>query len=240
MLPDGWLQPGEDSVNAKDHSLRDFAQDLRSSAAASEWRGNWAMALLYRRPGVLFALGFARLGWHPIHITVLAFILALSMPVQAWVWPIWVSPYLVFLSGVVFQILDCADGTLARRTNQASDLGGDLDFLVDMAQWFLLYSAIGILADRTLDTGFAWTTVAVFAAWARLMARVIRDRLNTSVNDGPTELRLSDYPSLFIGGISGLIPFLALCGGLLHWAVVALLIYALLDIIEGLAPLARK
>ncbi|MBL6430978.1 MAG: hypothetical protein HPM95_06175 [Alphaproteobacteria bacterium] len=34
------------------------------------------------------------------------------------------------------------------------------DFLIDMAQWGLLYGSIGLLADRVLDTGALWTAVA--------------------------------------------------------------------------------
>ena len=221
-------------------TLQDFAQDLRGPNVAAEWRGSWATALLYRRPGVVLAWILARWQVHPATVTLAAFLLALSLPLQAWLWPFGAAPWLVCLSAMVFQILDCTDGTLARHTGQTSQRGADMDFLVDMAQWALLYLAIGILADRQFDTGYLWTAIAAVAAWSRLMARVTRDCLDSGDKGAPSTPTLKDYPSLFLGGISGLIPLFALAGSWLHWVVVALLIYALLDIIEGAMPLFRK
>ncbi|KMW57391.1 hypothetical protein AIOL_002354 [Candidatus Rhodobacter oscarellae] len=225
----------------KGQDFASFSADLRGPAAAAEWRGNWAMALLYRRPGIALAWVFAQCGLRPSAVTLIALALALTMPLQAWLGPMWFAPWSVALTGMLFQILDCSDGTLARATGQASARGGDMDFLVDMAQWALLYVSIGILADRVMETGHAWTALAAGAAWARLMARVVRDRLGSHADEAPAPVGGPvGLASLILGGISGLLPFLALAGAGLPWAVGFLLLYGLLDIAEGLAPLLRE
>lgn len=220
-----------------------FQADLHSENAAEEWRGSWAIAMLYRRPGIYVAWWAAHAGIRPATITLSALFLALLMPLQAILFPIGLASIMVCVSGMLFQILDCADGALARATDQPSQRGGDMDFLTDMAQWGLLYAAIGILTDRTLDTGLVWTCLALAAAWCRLMARIVRDRLNDpSVSNPPSQTKTSplSIAAFVLGGISGLLPLLALSGPCLGWAVGFLLVYALSDIAEGLVPIFKS
>ena len=227
-------------------TLIDFARDLRSSSYRAEWRGNWADALLYRVPSIGLAWMSWRLGLAPIAVTALALLVALALPAAAYWTPLGTAPLAVFGLGVLFQILDCTDGTLARTTGSTSQTGADLDFLIDMAQWGFLYIAIGILADRILGGGWAWTALAGFAAWGRILARLVRDQLNSGLdrhggdNTPSAPLRPLQIPVVVLGGISGLIPFLALSGSWLGVAVAALTVYSLLDIAEGLLPLATR
>lgn len=195
------------------------------------------MALLYRRPGVEFGYLASRLGLSPMAVTVIGLCLAISLPLQAALLPLWLAPWAVALCGMLFQALDCADGVLARATGQSSRRGGDVDFLVDMAQWGFLYLALGVLADRAAETGHFWALTGAAAAWLRLMARMVRDRLawmSSGAGNGPKTAL--DRLSQFLGGISGLIPLFAFLG---PWAVAALLVYALLDVIEGALPVLR-
>lgn len=222
-----------------DVSLGHFAKELKSDALRDEFRTGWSIALLYRAPGVVAAWVAARLGLTPLVVSMLAFGVALLMPVIALWLPLTVAPMLLMLAGVAFQVLDCADGTLARGTNTTSVRGGDLDFLIDMAQWGLLYLAIGILADRLLGSGWGWATLGMMAGWGRLLARVIRDRLDDGIKHAVKALRPVDYPVVFIEGLSGLIPFLALSGQWLGTAVIALMIYSLIDIIDAALPLTK-
>jgi len=243
MIRRGKLQAGEISQvhDPAGLSLAAFANDFKSDAYREELRGNWASAVLYRAPAVVLAWLCARLGLRPIVVTLMALLVALLLPVLAFALPISTAPVWVFLGGAIYQILDCVDGTLARTTGQMSRRGADLDFIIDMAQWGLLYLSIGFLADRSIGTGWEWTLLGVCAAWARLMARVIRDRVgDPQSNETPRPLRPIQLPALFLAGISGLIPFLALSGSWIGAAVIALLIYGLLDIAEGLLPLARR
>jgi len=222
-------------------SLEKIADDLHNGRLWTELRSSWAIALLYRVPSLPLVWLAARIGISPTTVTLLALALAFSMPLQAVFLPLGIGAWAVALSGILFQILDCVDGTLARVTGQSSKRGADLDFLVDMAQWGLLYLAIGLLADRTLDDTWNWTAIAALAAWLRLMARLVRDRLDQPTDDDrPAQLTPAQLPGAFVAGLSGLVPFLALTGGGLGWAVSALLIYSVLDLVEGLLPLLHR
>ncbi|MDJ0824369.1 MAG: CDP-alcohol phosphatidyltransferase family protein [Rhodobacter sp.] len=220
------------------YSLKDIFGDLKSAKFAEEVRGNWSTALLCRVPGFFLVWGFVRLGVGAMAVSLAALALAMVLPVLAYGLPLASAGIWVAVAGLVFQVLDCADGTLARVTGTTSRAGADVDFLTDMAQWGFLYLAIGILADRTLDTGWGWTAVACAAAWVRLMARATRDRLEDG-DGGPPPVTPANAVPVFLAGISGLIPFLALSGPWLGVAVTALLVYALLDVLEGLLPLFR-
>ncbi len=218
--------------------LRVIADDLRGGRLRSEFRTSWAIALLYRAPSLPLVWLATRLGIGPTAVTLLALALALTMPLQALVLPLSVAVWGVAASGMVFQVLDCVDGTLARVTGRTSRRGGDLDFLVDMAQWGLLYLAIGILADRWLGAGWSWTALAAGAAWLRLLARLVRDTLAAAPDAGPPHPGgLTQIPVVFVAGLSGLIPFLALTGSFLWLSVWFLLVYALLDLGDALVSL---
>jgi len=219
--------------------LAEIAADLRGPRFRAELRTSWAIAVLYRLPAVPAVWAAARLGLSPTQVTYLALLLALTMPLQALFLPLGLASVCVALSGIVFQILDCVDGTLARITRRSSRRGADLDFLTDMAQWALLYLAIGLLADRTLGGSWGWAALAAGAAWVRLYARVIRDRLAEpeQAPPAPVPIRAAQWPVVFVTGLSGLIPFLALAGGGLWLAVLFLLAYAVLDLLDAALPL---
>ena len=66
------------------------------------------------------------------------------------------------------------------------------------------------------------------------------DRLKEDGASDPAPLKLLDYPALFLAGISGLIPFIALSGSWIGFWVGALLVYSILDSLEGLLPLFKR
>ncbi|WP_216665312.1 CDP-alcohol phosphatidyltransferase family protein [Pseudoruegeria sp. HB172150] len=216
-----------------------IAADLRGKRIADELRSAWSLTLLYRVPSLPFVWSFARLGIGPMPVTGVGLFIALSLPFLAWGVPLSAAPWAVVVAAVLFQILDCADGTLARVTGRTSPAGAEFDLFVDMVQWACLYIAIGLLADRTLGTGFGWTALALVAAWTRLFARMLRERLGGLDDADPAPLRLADLPIVFVSGLSGLFPFLALTGVWLGVAATLLLLYSLLDIGDALLPHLR-
>ncbi|MCA1243871.1 CDP-alcohol phosphatidyltransferase family protein [Stappia stellulata] len=228
--------------------LRDYGRDKRQG----ELRGDWAVLLFYRIWSFPLIWLLARTPVSPTAVTLSSVPLALSMPVLALTLPLEQAALGVGLVAIVFQILDCVDGGLARCTGRTSRLGGTLDFLIDMAQWGLLYGSIGLLADRVLDTGALWTAVGCAAAWVRLYARVVRDAGAGGADavhaaDAAGEKRPAgplDIVLWFFAGLSGAIPpalLLAWWSGTLSWLIVFLLVYALADVAEGLVEtLARR
>lgn len=213
------------------------ATDLKGDWFQADLRTSWAITVLYRWPSVPLVWLLIRMGFRPMAVSLLGLGLALSMPAQAMLFPPGVAGVTVALSGMVFQVLDCADGTLARLTGLTGKRGADADCLIDIAQWGLLYLAIGLLADTALGEGWLWTALAGVSAWARLLARAIRDRLVAGDDTPPGPLRPAQYPYVIVVGLSGLIPFLAMSGSWLGVSVCALLIYSLSDIAEALFSL---
>ncbi len=224
-------------------TMRQIAQDILNGRLRNDFYEYWSMAVLYRIPSLPLVWVFLRLGLRPVQVTLAALALALSLPLQAALWPLAAAPLAVCLSAVLCQVMDCADGTLARLTGRASDAGRDLDFIVDMTQWGLLYVALGLIADRMGGGGFGWTALAMTAAWARLLARVVRDRLSGGgLDETPAKPPKGavEFALVALAGMSGLIPFFALLGPWLPWAILFLLIYGLSDVLEGAVPLVAR
>lgn len=222
-------------------AMRDITRDLRGEKMREELRTSWSTAVLYRLPAIPLVWLAARVGASPIAVTTLALLLALCLPLLALVVPLAWAGLAVAITAALFQILDCVDGTLARVTGTTSRRGGELDAISDLAQWGMLYLAIGILAERTLEPGGHWAVLAMLAAWLRLLARFIRHRQREAGEPDAAHrpLRPADWPAAGVAGLSGLIPFLALAGGWLWLSVWFLVIYAVLDLLDGALPLLR-
>jgi phosphatidylglycerophosphate synthase len=150
----------------------DFRRVARPDAGLFTRRVNYPVAA---HLGVLAN----RLGLRPIALTLVNLVLgvagsvlvaAVPGPVGALgAWLLWQAAYLA----------DCADGQLARVTGTASEAGGRLDVLVDVAVQIGLVIAVGTLAGDLP----AWL-VAVFAAsWMISMVTSVlaRDGANVSL-----------------------------------------------------------
>lgn len=219
-------------------SFRQIVGDLRSENIKNERRGDWAIAFLYRIPSLVFSWGFVRMGLGPMAVSTLGLVISLFIPPLALWLPFGLAIWAVCICGVLFQILDCSDGTIARVSGRTSILGADLDYFFGMTHYLCLYPAIGILADRGLDTGLFWTVIAVVAVAIRFLARLIRDQIALRKGPGePKPLKFADLPISFLAGLSGLIAFGALAGPYLGFVVIALLIYSVLDVIDASLPL---
>jgi phosphatidylglycerophosphate synthase len=150
----------------------DFRRAARPDAGLFTRRVNYPIAA---------HLGVAahRLGLRPITLTLVnlllgvagsALVVAIPSPAAAaGAWLLWQAAYLA----------DCADGQLARVTGTASDAGGRLDVLVDVAVQIGIVIAVGTLAG--LERG---ALVALFAAsWMISMVTSVlaRDGANISL-----------------------------------------------------------
>jgi len=126
-----------------------FLADLKGAHVAAEWRTDWSMALLYRRPGVELGYLASRLGLSPMAVTVLGLCVAISLPVHAALLPLWLAPLAVAGLALLFPALDCADGVLARATGQTSKRGGVCGSPVELALRGFLHSPLGALSTST-------------------------------------------------------------------------------------------
>lgn len=203
---------------------------------AEELHGNWALVLLHRPPGFWVAHRAIMAGISPSTITLVAAASLPLLPLAAIGLPLVVSALVVMLLGHAILILDCADGDVARATGRTSRAGADLDMLTDTAFWGALYLAIGIVADRASGGGFGWSALAMIAAWLRLFARAILDRIALSAPSArpppshpPSGLR--GWSVAGINGLNGVLPFLALAALWSPWAVGALLALGIGDVV---------
>jgi phosphatidylglycerophosphate synthase len=203
-----------------------YGQDQR----ITDLHGNWALLVLCRPLGFRVAAFAMRHQITPTRITLLCAVLAPLMPLAAWALGGVAGACAVALIGWGIQVLDCADGDLARATDQVTKLGGDLDMLGDIWFFALLYLAIGILAMVQSDQ-MIWLFFAIAAAWVRLYARTIRDRCATA----PTVQRApprgtGQTVSAAMQGIDGLLPPLALGVIWGPWPAGVLLLISLVDL----------
>lgn len=227
-----------------DPTFRTLWREYRRERFRSELVSDWAVAVLYRLPSLWLVARLVPTGISPTAVTLAALPVALAMPLAALLLPPGAAALATVLLAIAFQILDCADGGLARATGRSSSKGAALDFVIDMAQWGLFYTSIGIVADRMAGagegTGLFWTVVAFAAAWLRLYARVVRDARpasaapDTTAPPGPAgQGGLVVLAERAVAGMSGALPIffgIAALAGVVPAMVVFVLLYALLDV----------
>ena len=230
-----------------DTTFRTLWREYRRERFRSELVSDWAVAVLYRLPSLWLVARLVPTGMSPTAVTLAALPVALAMPLAALLLPPGAAALATVLLAVAFQILDCADGGLARATGRSSSKGAALDFVIDMAQWGLFYTSIGIVADRMAGTdegtGLFWTVVAVAAAWLRLYARVVRDARPASVAPGTAAPLGHSAQGGFVvlaeralAGMSGALPIffgIAALAGAVPAMVIFVLLYALLDVADA-------
>ena len=72
---------------------------------------------------------------------------------------LWIALFGIELS----YVFDCVDGQLARVTKRSSEVGGDLDFMMDELKAYMLIAAIGIRG--ALYTSTAWQSIPTWWSW---------------------------------------------------------------------------
>jgi phosphatidylglycerophosphate synthase len=157
----------------------------------------------------------------------------------------------VAAAGVVFHVLDCLDGDMARTLGVASELGRIVDGLVDQLFWILLLLATGLLVSRA---GGPLADVAVpLALGVALLALLNRQtRDNYARYSGGEPVQASPRPDritaghalrIGLGGLEYLyapaIAFAALLDQL-HTLLIAMLVYAAGTFVIAMAMVFRK
>ncbi|MFD0595131.1 CDP-alcohol phosphatidyltransferase family protein [Catellatospora coxensis] len=113
-----------------------------------------------QRLGAVFALVAARTGLKPTHLTLLNLVIGIAVSVvlvlRAQDGTAAITPLYGLLALVGWQVaysLDCADGQLARVTDQRSPAGARIDILCDVASQILLVTALVAVARPPLWLG---------------------------------------------------------------------------------------
>ncbi len=167
-------------------TISGIARDYFATKLNLELRTEPATVILYRPLSFVLAWAFARAGVHPTIVTVVA---GLLNPVILWA-VIAFEPstaiIVISLLGIIYALLDCVDGTLARCLQLTSKLGHYLDFIFDVFHRFVFYAALGYLADRLIapppgsaSLGVSWIVMTMAAAWCSVFAKFCRRDLRS-------------------------------------------------------------
>jgi phosphatidylglycerophosphate synthase len=198
--------------------LKGLIENYVRHKMADDLDGNWGTLVAYRPVAIVLAWPLCRVGVPPIAVTVTAFGL---LPLIATV-AIIASPTKAILGlcalGVLYWVVDCIDGTIARALGLESKFGYYADLSTDLLYRVVFYGALGHVADRLTASGSsALLSVALMAAWLSLFARIASlygERL--SPRPVSPARQSCDHASVFswihlaISGIDALLPFTAL------------------------------
>ena len=112
-----------------------------------------------------------------------AVVIATAIPVadgRIWAWPIGL---LALLGWQLAYAFDCADGQLARVTDQKSPAGARLDVLCDVAVQISLVAALAAVAEAQVPATPAWLLAAFAGTW---MVNLVTSVMQTG--DNPTSM----------------------------------------------------
>ncbi len=135
------------------YTIADVRASYDAQKAREEWHGDWMSALIYRPISFFLTPPLLNLSISASQVTFFALLMSFALPVVA-LKAGRAAHLTVAVVAILFVILDCVDGNIARVTKTASKSGHYLDFLTDIVFRIGLYAAVGILADR--ETSLAW------------------------------------------------------------------------------------
>ena len=200
---------------------------------AHELATEWAAALIYRPLSFLLTIPFLILGFSPTLISLLGVVLALSLPILAWQG---MGAGTVACLAVLFYVLDCVDGNVARTSGRTSKIGAYVDFFSDLIFRVSFYAAIGLLAD---SAAVGWgLAMGVLSAWLALAARACRlyaerGHANENVAAQGKPSTIADWVISFASGLDGFTPVLLMLSAYFQSLTILLaylLIFSFLDL----------
>ena len=228
--------------------LRYTAEDIKNSygveKAQEELYGEWVAHYVYRPLSFQVTPFFLHLGVSPSKVTFISLLLVISLPFVALFFPV---PYVfVGLLAIVISVFDCVDGNIARVTGNTSSSGHYFDFLTDILHRVFLYLSIGIMIAQASWTPVFYSGIAteslLVAATLAIVARMCRVYADSEFfsKDEPSIKKEGDDSSSwldryffpFFSGLDWAVPFAVILFGmfgLLHWILVWLIFYSLLD-----------
>jgi phosphatidylglycerophosphate synthase len=197
---------------------------------------DWSSALIYRPMAILLTPLFLPL--RPTLITLAGLACALALPLLVLNGG---SGMVVAALAVVFCVLDCIDGNVARVSGRTSRNGAYADFVTDLVYRVALYLAIGLMAEALPGSFGGASLLGLGAALLAILARACRLYADAEVGvpgDSADAGPLSTGQKLFafLSGLDRLAPPLlaaAVWAGHLPWLLAWLLAYSLGDFLSA-------
>lgn len=225
--------------------------DYRAEKLKDELKSDWGSAVFYRLPAFALASAAARLGLTPNQLTVTGTLLIPAIALSAWFLAPVPAMLVITALALLFNILDCADGSLARATGTGSLQGRYLDFAADIIYRNTAYASYGLIADHIWPgAAVPWLAVGLCCGILVTYARVNRLYAAKLFAGGAGEARSVPRPPgafdiafSLLSGLDTLLPLIAFAAwsaGLLWAALVWFLLYTLGDaVVEVAGNLAK-
>lgn len=220
-------------------SFASIVADYRDTKLKDELASDWGSVVFYRIPAFAVAAALAPLGVSPNQVTVAGGLLIPLMALAAWFLEPATALAVVVVLGMIFNVLDCADGSLARATGTSSLAGRYLDFATDIMYRNVAYACYGLIADRAWPgAAFPWLAVGLccgLLATYRRVNQLYAERLfppRPGIAAAPATRSAFDIAFSVLSGLDTLLPLVALiawAAGLLPAAMVWFLLYTLGD-----------
>jgi phosphatidylglycerophosphate synthase len=231
-------------------SLKKMFEEYRTNRYDEEIAGDWGSALIYRPIGLTLAWLLLPTGITPNAVTAIG---ALLLPLMI-VMPVLCQPItaltIVLVLAIIYLILDCTDGSLARATGQASVSGHYWDLMTDLTYRGCIYMTVGYLADQIHSWSFPVSQMScmTLAAWLAVLARLARKNLNRlapHIADEKADRRgaaaFTAYS--FLSGLDTLFPPLAAAAfamGVFSSYVVWIVLYSFADVLIALLQAHKR
>ena len=217
--------------------------DYRSQKLEEELWTDWGSLVFYRLPAFVLVWAMVPLGATANQLTLAGLLLIPLIAAAAWfLTPEHAMPVVTVLA-LGFNVLDCADGPLARATGRSSLSGRYMDFAADILYRNVAYASYGLIADRIWPgASFPWLGVGlccgILATYTRVNRLYAEKLFPKTQTPGPARRSAFDVVFSFLSGIDTLLPLLAVAAwasGLLWAAMAWFLLYTLADTVTELA-----
>ncbi|MEI7597928.1 MAG: CDP-alcohol phosphatidyltransferase family protein [Aestuariivirga sp.] len=220
-------------------SLSSIIADYRDRKLQEEIATDWGSLVFYRMPAFLVAWAMVPLGVTPNQLTLLGALMVPAMALAAWFLPPGEAMWVVTILALAFNVLDCADGPLARALNRSSLSGRYMDFAADIMYRNVAYGCYGLIADRMWPgAAFPWLAVGLCCGLLATYARVNRlyaEKLfpaKPEVAQAPRRWSAFDVGFSFLSGLDTLLPIIAVLAwqaGMLRGALLWFLLFTAAD-----------
>ncbi|MFO1132727.1 MAG: CDP-alcohol phosphatidyltransferase family protein [Hyphomicrobiales bacterium] len=226
-----------------------FVADHRAHKLNEELATDWGSLVVYRLPAFALAWALLPLGVTPNQLTFAGLAVIPAIALSAWFLPAGTAMAVVTVLALAFNVLDCADGSLARATGTSSLSGRYLDFAADVLYRNIAYASYGLIADRMWPgAAFPWLAVGLVCGLLVTYARVNRLYARklfpgTETHGTPSRRRPSDLAFSFLSGLDTLLPLIALlawAAGDLRLALLWFLIFTLGDAVIEVTSIYLK
>ncbi len=234
-----------DRQKSQRYTVADVKRSYTPEKAWAELEGELPAYLIYRPLSFYVTPLFLRLGIPILAVTLSSGVLALLMVFLAWRG----GPYAylaVAALGLVFHVMDCVDGNMARTTGRSSKFGGLVDGMIDMSYWSLLFLSLGLLVEHSGGgiLGERAVELSIGLAVIVLLNRQTRD--NFAVNFGgaayskseiPEKISLVDKLLIAVVGLENVYVFAIAAGGAtghLDWVLLGIAVYVVLIFIGAM------